>query len=59
VNRNTTKNWKKRGRRKRSHSTGNPNQTYPMLDRFGKGRVKRRNKRIARRINRKKRLPDG
>jgi hypothetical protein len=59
VNRNITKNWKKRGRRKRSLSGGNPNPRRLLLERFGEGHIKRRDRKIKRRVERKKRLPHG
>lgn len=59
MNRHINKTWKKRGR-KRAHSGGNPNPLRPLEEgRFGKGHIKRRNRRIMRRIDRKKRLPHG
>ena len=59
MNRNVVKTWKKRGRRKRSRSCGNPNAEYRLASRWGNGRIKRRDKKVVRRNNRKKRLPDG
>ena len=60
MNRNVTKTWKKPGRRKRARSGGNPNSLRLLAEgRFGKGHIRRRNERIQRRINNKKRLPHG
>jgi hypothetical protein len=56
MNRSTMKRWKKT---RRQRTTGNPNSLRPLLERFGKGHIKRRDRKIARRAERKKRLPDG
>jgi hypothetical protein len=56
MNRSTMKRWKKP---RRQRGPGNPNSLRPLLKRIGKGHIKRRDEKIVRRAERKKRLPDG